>query len=258
MTCWSNVNPSVSILITLLWPTLYLLSFAVFHMECLKHMGERFTSEPKIPTRRPRSLCIRQFLEVWKALHVLSLLFVSNFSVFLSLGAILTTLAFQHEKDLSTREDYQHYILSSIVGQFFGRSVMALLLAKKPDIRSTPIQAIGAIFSIFFTLLLFFASWYRFISSIWEVFIICVTQGMALGVASMTSYHRIAKETTSQHVVLLLITASLWETFGLLCAGLIGLHTEPSLFKHCLEIKYGAFRHCLTRVMDPYFWLNGK
>lgn len=262
MTCWSDVNPRAALLVPLVWPTLYLLAFAVFHMECLQKQIDSLTidttTQTTKPGRRPRSLCMRQFLGVWKAMDILSLIFISNTSVFLSLGAIVTTLVFNRERDLSSREDYQHYVLSSIIGQFFGRCAMSLIVAKKPDIRGTPFQAIGVFFSTFFMFLLFMTSWHRFIHSIWGVVMICVIQGMALGITSVISFHQIARDTNPKHIELLLIVASLFETFGMLCAGLIGLHTEPSLFRHCFEIQYGDSKHCLTRVMNDLFWQQGK
>lgn len=257
MTCWSDVSPRVSLLIPLLWPTMYLLAFAAFQMECTKRLGHNFSFElVNSPSRKTKSSRIKQFLGVWKVLDSLVILFLSNFSTFLTLGAILTTIAFTHAKELFTSDDYQHYILSSVIGQFFGRSAISLLLVKKPEIRSLPFQTAGTVFVVFFMFLSFFASWNRFVHDIWSLFVLCIFQGIALGIVSTVSYHHISRGAHPHHIELLLITASLWESFGMLCAGLLGLHTEPSLYKHCYENN--ALGHCLTRVIDPAFWLNGK
>ncbi|KAK3755029.1 hypothetical protein QZH41_011069 [Actinostola sp. cb2023] len=126
MTSWSVVNPRAALLVPIVWPTLYLLVFAVLHLECLTNKSDWFSGvviNQAKPTPPPRNLCMNQFMGVWKALDILSLMFLSNFSLFLSLGAILTTLVFSNEGDLGPREDYQHYVLSSIIGQFFGRTL---------------------------------------------------------------------------------------------------------------------------------------
>lgn len=260
MTNWSNINPRVALLVPVIWPALYLLMFAVVQLKNIGKSSYQTIPESKDEKALPqrKSFRARRFLAVWKVLDHLLLLYVSYFSVFLSIGAILSTLVYTHSTIFGPREDYHHFILSIVIGQFFGRSFMSLLLAKFPDVSSTPFQALGTFFSTFIMFLFVLGSWNRFIHHLWIVFALCFFQGTFLGILTIISYHRVANQTREPHVEFLLILTSLLETFGMLCAGLIGLHTEPLLYRHCLEVSYGNKSHCLARSSKSEFWVNGK
>lgn len=261
MTNWSDINPRAALLVPIIWPALYLLMFAVMQ---LKSLGK--PSYQKIPESQDRALPqrktfrVQRIMAVWRVLDHLLVLYVSYFSVFLSIGAILSTLVFTHSTIFGPREDYHHYILTIVIGLFFGKSFMSLLLAKFPDISSTPFQALGTFFSSFIMFVFVFGSWNRFIHHLWLVFTLCFLQGTFLGILTVMSYHSVVHHwrIRDAHVEFLLILTSLLETFGMLCAGLIGLHTEPSLYRHCFEASYGNRSHCLARSSNPDFWVSGK
>jgi hypothetical protein len=261
MTSWSDINPRAALLVPTVWPSLYLLIFAVIQINNFGKPGyQRIPQTTDGESQlKDKAFCAKRFMAVWKVLDHLLLLYLTYFSLFLSIAAILSTLVFTHTKTFGPREDYQHYVLSIIIGQFFGRSFMSLLLAKFPGIRSTPFQALGAFFPTLIMFLFFFGSWNRFIHDIWYVFALCFLQGTFSGILTIISYQSIANRTRESHVDFLLILASFLETFGILCSGLIGLHTEPSLYRHCFEFTNGNTSHCLTRsTTNSQLWIKGK
>ncbi|XP_001640288.2 battenin [Nematostella vectensis] len=262
MTSWSSIKPRTAALVPVFW-SLHLLIFAVMKTK-------KLTAELKGDSRirqeiyqyESQEICVpfyqERLMQMWKSLHDFIMLFLVYFAVYFSLCGVLTTKVFSQAKDFGPREDFQHYVLSTILGEFLGRSFMSLLRSKTPGV-NYKLPSVFGIIAVFLAVLFILSVWFSWISRIWVMFVVCFMQGVCSGIQASNSYHAIANRTHAEHAQFILTIAGLAESLGMMTAGLIGLHTEPAMREHCLESQYYANQNfCMTRIKDAKFWGLGR
>ena len=266
LTVWATVDPRTAILVSAIWPPLFLLLFTVsrgnLHLVCNSQTSgsisrferRNFEVDCRLTPRwRERSL------SVWKSCPHLLVLFLVYFGEYIVLSAILTTLVFEGAgvgPEFVPRGHFEHYVLSTMVGEFLGRTFISMLRAVAPGFFCISASVL-AIFPLAQTIFLLLATWYRLVPEVWIIWLLCFIQGTICGMIFSNSYHIVARRFLSQHVIFTITLASILETAGILTAGLIGWHIEPLLLGHCIH-HFGNRSDCLTRSTDPSFWEYGN
>lgn len=187
------------------------------------------------------------------------MLFVVYFSEYIILSAILTTLVFDGVgvgPEFAPRGHFEHYVLSTTVGEFLGRSFVSMLRAAAPGFFFT-FSPVLVFLTLAETIFLALATWFRLVPEVWIIWLLCFVQGTACGMIFSNSYHVIARKFISSHVIFNVTLASILETAGILTAGLLGIHVESVLKEHCLH-HLGNKSDCFTRNMDSTFWEFGN
>lgn len=266
LTVWATVDPRTAILVSAIWPPLFLLLFAVsrgnLHLVCNSQTSgliSRFEQRKFEVDCRLTSRWRERFLSVWQSCHHLLILFLVYFGEYMVLSAILTTLVFKGTgvgPEFVPRGHFEHYVLSTMVGEFLGRTFISMLRMVSPGFFCTSASVL-AIFPLVETFFLLLATWCRLVPEVWIIWLLCFIQGTICGMIFSNSYHIIAKRFLSQHVTFTITLASILETTGILTAGLVGLHIEPLLLGHCTQ-HFGDRSDCLTRSTDPSFWEYGN
>jgi len=266
LTVWATVDPKAAILVSAIWPPIFLITFAVsranlngfrnsFAAQRLSNMRLRkFEEDCRLTTRcNDRLSSVRSFFQ-----HIV-LPFLVYFSEYIILTAILSTLVFTGAglgPTFSPRGHFGHYILSTMVGEFLGRSFISMLRAVQPGFffnSSLPL----AFFPLAETIFLVFSTWFQLVPEVWIIWLFCFIQGTACGMIFSNSYHILARRVVSHHVIFCVTLASILETAGILTAGLVGLHVESTLKEHCLHHARNT-SSCLTRNTDPLIWEFGN
>lgn len=266
LTVWATVDPRTAILVSAIWPPLFLLVFAVsrgnLHLVCNSQSYGSISrlQRSKFEIDCPLTSRWRERLHsVWNSFHHLLILFLVYFGEYIVLSAILTTLVFEGAgvgPEFVPRGHFEHYVLSTMVGEFLGRSFISMLRAVAPGFFFTSAPVL-AFFPLAETIFLLLATWYRLVPEVWIVWLLCFIQGTACGMILSNSYHTIARRFLSQHVIFTITLASILETAGILTAGLLGLHIESLLKEHCIH-HLGNRSDCFTRSMDSRFWEYGN
>ena len=187
------------------------------------------------------------------------MLFVVYFSEYIILSAVLTTLVFDGVgvgPEFAPRGHFEHYVLSTMVGEFLGRSFISMLRAVAPGFFFT-LSPVLVFLPLAETIFLVLATWFRLVPQVWIIWLLCFIQGTACGMIFSNSYHIIARRFISSHVIFNVTLASILETAGILTAGLLGIHVESVLKEHCLH-QLGNKSDCFTRNMDSTFWEYGN
>jgi len=268
LTTWLCLPPRTTILTTLPWPFLVLFLYAVLEKKDEYASPEEKQSKgvkySKLPTDsdNPDSslqndLTWKQKLSVAKQiLPYITFLFLTYFAEYLSNQGIITTLAFSNSS-FSPRDHYQYYIVCYHLGKFLGRSHIFLLsctcskLLPYVHVKKTWILALIEIAHLLF---FFFASWFRFVPHVSIILILCFTEGFVAGSMYVNSAYTVSEvviHPKQREFALGLLT--LGNGLGKLCAGLLGLHVEPQLKKHCvyeLELQ----DECITRYQHASGW----
>lgn len=245
-------------MLSALWPVTVLLTSTLLEHKLnrrAQRMGalREFRCSPLAAHRRVSGL-----QAVRGSLSQLSLLFVTSFSVYLSLGAVLTTVVLSDVGDApeySPRGHFLHYVLSTVVGEFLGRTFMSMLCALAPGFHfvASPLLAILLVSQVVFFVV---SAWYHVIPYLWIYWLMCFIMGTSSGLIYVNSIHAITNTVTPTRHTLLLTCATAAESAGLFIAGLLGFFVERALQKHCLH-SHGN-DSCLTRSANPNFWTSGQ
>lgn len=186
-------------------------------------------------------------------IHLVLAFAVGYFSEFVTLNAVVTTIAFPNSL-FDPRSHYVYYACVFMIGEFIGRSYLTFLSLVKCSY--TPVLTRTWILSaILFSLLVFLtlSSWYRFVHSVWIVLALCFLVGVLAGSLYLNTF-LVATAGGSDDIngkAFSRAFLSVGPSAGVLLAGVVGLALEPALRRHCLEhAKYGEF--CFTRSMTGW------
>ena len=262
--------PRTAILTTFPWPFLVLILYACLEKKeqdtTVKEKQSGGIKYSKVPASadsdKPASklqndLTWKEKCSVAKQiLPYITFLFLTYFAEYLSNQSIITTLAFSNSS-FSPRDHYQYYIVCYHVGKFLGRSHIFILsctcskVIPYVRIKRTWILALIEMCHLVFFL---FASWFRFVPHVSIILILCATEGFVAGsmyVNSAYTVSEVIEHPKQREFALGLLTIG--NGLGKLTAGLLGLHVEPQLKKHCvydLELT----DECITRYTHLSGW----
>lgn len=266
LTVWAIVDPRTAVLVSAIWPPILLLVFSISRGNLYlfrRPQGKRYFS--KLERRKFEMDCHltprwkERLAAVWNSFHHMLILFMVYFGEYIILSAILTTLVFKDAgegPEFAPRGHFEHYVLSTMVGEFLGRSFISMLRAIAPGFFFTSAPVL-AFFPLAETIFLVLATWFRLVPAVWIVWLLCFIQGTACGMIFSNSYHTISRRFFSQHIIFIVTLASILETAGILTAGLLGIHIETLLKEHCMA-HVGNKSDCFTRSMDASFWEYGN
>ncbi|XP_015755812.1 PREDICTED: protein BTN1-like [Acropora digitifera] len=190
-----------------------------------------------------------KFRVIWRMLPHLLPLFIAWFADYLTIQAVVTTLAFPNAP-FEPRDDYQYYVVVRMLGEVVGRSYLVMLSIIKPDwVEKAKFSYLWVFAVIQAALLLFFilAAWYRFLTSIWIVVVISFFRGVVIGVAYVNAlaFFRDRFEGPHREFAMGYILVSIG--LGSFVAALMGLITEPLLLDHCKTLV-NKTDLCFTRA----------
>lgn len=176
---------------------------------------------------------------------------ISWMSEFLVTQGVITTYAFPNSP-FPPRDHYQYYITLFLLGEFIGRSYLALISLINQDlIPKVTVHKLWLLTIIEVSILVFclFAAWYRFLPDITYLLIISFLAGLIIGImyANVLQVFTDSYEVPLREFVLGFVAVA--TGMGILIAGLLGLVVEPSFRKHCMTIT-DLSEYCFTRT-DP-------
>lgn len=270
LTTWTCVSPQITIIVM---SPLYLLFFVCYYvmdkkpfkpsrpLNDDKHGVEYTALESEVvdnakedgdggTDRSQNTLSSSEkFRVIWRMLPHLFPLFIAWFADYLTIQAVVTTLAFPNAP-FEPRDDYQYYVVVRMLGEVVGRSYLVMLSIIKPDwVEKAKFSYLWVFAVIQAALLLFFilAAWYRFLTSIWIVVVISFFRGVVIGVAYVNAlaFFRDRFEGPHREFAMGYILVSIG--LGSFVAALMGLITEPLLLDHCKTLV-NKTDFCFTRA----------
>lgn len=166
----------------------------------------------------------------------------------MSLQSVVTTLAFA-DAPFKSRDHYLYYIFVLMCAEMMGRSYLVTLTYIKEEwVENANFPYLWVLTTIEAMLLVFFAltAWYRFLPSVWVVFLPLFICGAAIGVFYVNAmmFFRNSLKDRYQEFAMSYISVPLGG--GLLAAGLLGLYTESFLREHCIVFASNT-DFCFTR-----------
>ncbi|XP_068705106.1 uncharacterized protein [Montipora foliosa] len=266
LTTWTCVSPRTAIMITIPWPALFFVLYALLDKEPVTRTTAPSPESQDISQNPKKSAeDTQQYVTFADKIHVakdifpyIIFLFITYFSEYLSNHAIITTIAFPNAP-FRPRDHYPYYLLSYHIGKFLGRSHLFLVSAVSPGlvpyikVSRTWILALISFLHCFAFVL---ASWFRFVPCVEIIIALCATEGFTAGSMYLNSAHTVSdliSNQTRREFALSLLTVG--NACGKLTAGLIGLFQERILKKHCIEdLKLGEY--CLTRHAHTAGWIK--
>ena len=176
---------------------------------------------------------------------------ISWLSEFLVMQGVITTYAFPNSA-FPPRDHYQYYITLFLLGEFLGRSYLAVAsLIKEELIPKLMVRKLWLLTIIEVCILIFclFAAWYRFLPDITALLFISFFAGLIIGImyANVLQVFTESYEFPLREFVLGFVAVA--TGMGILIAGLLGLVVEPLFREHCLTIT-DLSEYCFTRT-DP-------
>ena len=176
---------------------------------------------------------------------------ISWLSEFLVVEAVITTYAFPNSP-FPPRDHYQYYINLFLLGEFIGRSYLAVVsFIKEELVPKLMVRKLWALTIIEVCILVFclFAAWYRFLPDIITLLLLSFLAGLIIGIiyANVLQVFTESYEFQLREFVLGFVAFAVG--IGMLAAGLLGLVVEPLFRQHCLKITDLA-EYCFTRT-DP-------
>ena len=255
MTTWLCISPSTVLLMLLTLPPLV----PVFH--CLMDKRESTRCVSKTTHRGSISysalnsceqddhmpLTWKEILKViWQNGRFFLSLYIGMFFEYFTIQSVATTLAFP-SAPFDPRHHYQFYTLLFFVGEFVGRLYGLLVLLMKCKIPHathhtwvfTSIIAVVAMFLIF-------ASWYRFLQSVYIVLAMVFLIGLNIGALYNSTFAMAGCASSARHIEFSRSFLTVATGAGIMTAGLVGLYVEPLLKRHCQQTIF-AKEYCLTR-----------
>ena len=199
-------------------------------------------SPPEL-TKETKLQAIKEILP-WIACVVISWL-----SEFLVMQAVITTYAFPNSP-FPPRDHYQYYITLFLLGEFIGRSYLAVVsLIKEELIPKLMVRKLWVLTIIEVGILIFclFAAWYRFLPDITALLFTSFIAGLIIGImyANVLQVFTESYEFPLREFVLGFVAVA--TGMGIFIAGLLGLVVEPVFRQHCLTIT-DLDEYCFTRT----------
>lgn len=176
---------------------------------------------------------------------------ISWMSEFLVTQGVITTYAFPNSP-FPPRDHYQYYITLFLLGEFIGRSYLAVIsLISQEFLPKATVRKLWLLTIIEVSILVFclFAAWYRFLPDITSLLFIAFLAGLIIGImyANVLQVFTESYEFPLREFVLGFVAVA--TGMGILIAGLLGLVVEPLYRKHCMTIT-DLTEYCFTRT-DP-------
>ena len=275
MTTWACVTPKTAFVSLVPSLLLMLAAFVILPKDQLperqeseiKHKGRKYLRlESSEDSQEPcvKSTCEiswREKLSVAREIYpLISFLFCTYYVEYLANNAVITTLAFS-DAPFSPRDHYLYYMLVYDVGKFLGRSHILIASGACPKaisyirVRKTWILAsVECLHLLFFIM----ASWFRFLSSVWIVVILCFTEGFVAGSIYVNSAHTVSEQFSDlHHREFALSLLMVGNEVGILSAGFMGLYVEPILKANCFNYHDNEL-YCLTRYRSAASWHSSK
>ena len=174
---------------------------------------------------------------------------ISWLSEFLVMQAVITTYAFPNSP-FPPRDHYQYYITLFLLGEFLGRSYLAVVsLIKEELIPKLTVRKLWFLTIIEVGILIFclFAAWYRFLPDITALLFTSFFAGLIIGImyANVLQVFTESYEFPLREFVLGFVAVA--TGMGIFIAGLLGLVVEPVFRQHCLTIT-DLEEYCFTRT----------
>lgn len=181
---------------------------------------------------------------------------ISWMSEFLVMQSVITTYAFPNSP-FPPRDHYQYYITLFLLGEFIGRSYLAVVsFIKEELVPKLMVRKLWALTIIEVCILVFclFAAWYRFLPDITTLLLLSLLAGLIIGIiyANVLQVFTESYEFPVKEFVLGFVAFA--TGIGIFTAGLLGLVVEPLFRQHCLTITDLA-EYCFTRT-DPKAFSN--
>ena len=148
LTTWSCVSPKTAIMITIPFPALWLVLYAILDKSYISNEQQgaqkrteiKYTSlknSPEESANRPTTIrgifsCTEQLGIAFKILPFILSLFLSFFAEYLSNSSVITSIAFPDSK-LHPRDHFLVYFLSYMLGKFVGRSHLFIFSFLTPE-----------------------------------------------------------------------------------------------------------------------------
>lgn len=174
-------------------------------------------------------------------------LFIGLFSDYLTMQAIVSTIAFENSP-FDPRDHFQYYTLSFWLGEVIGRSYGLVILSFKPSY--TVVTKHTWILTTIIAgnmILLVCASWYRFLPNFWFVAVLVAITGMAEGALYLNTFAVAGKDNHARYKEFSRAFLTVALQGGIVTAGLMGLVVESQLQDHCRsDLHLG--RYCFTRL----------
>lgn len=172
-------------------------------------------------------------------------------SEFLVTQGVVTTYAFPNSP-FPPRDHYQYYITLFLLGEFIGRSYLALVsLICQKFLAKVMVRKLWLLTVIEVSILVFclFAAWYRFLPNITPLLFIAFFAGLIAGImyANVLQVFTESYKFPLREFVLGFVAVA--TGMGILIAGLLGLVVEPFFRQHCMTIT-DLSEYCFTRT-DP-------
>ena len=176
---------------------------------------------------------------------------ISWLSQFLVTQAVITTYAFPNSP-FPPRDHYQYYITLFLLGEFIGRSYLAVVsFIREELVPKLMVRKLWALTIIEVCILIFclFVTWYRFLPDITTLLLLSFLAGLIIGImyANVLQVFTESYEFPVKEFVLGFVASA--TGIGVFTAGLLGLVIEPLFRQHCLTITDLA-EYCFTRT-DP-------
>ena len=185
--------------------------------------------------------------------HFVIALFVAYVSEYLIIQAVITTMAFP-SAPFPPRVHYQYYIFIFLSGEFIARSYLAVCSSIIPSLVSRlVIKRIWLLSVVLLVHLVFFlfVAWYRFIHSVWIVFVFIFTAGLCAGATFTNSFVVVSESTEPRYREFAMGFATIGMGAGTFTAGVIGLIAEPAIREHCIDVIPNA-KYCFTRPLGGW------
>lgn len=198
----------------------------------------------------------RKLLLTWDIYLLMTYLFWQYFVDYISLKAIITTLAFP-QASFYPRDLFTYYVLCYNIAKFLSRCYLLVLsiacssVVRLVQIKKTWILATVGLVLMFYSV---FASWYRFLPYVEVILILCCLMGACTGCIYAHSPLVVADTITvvrEREFAQSMLTVG--AAAGECAAGLLGLYVEPYLQHHC-EFELGLGDNCLTRFPKVTGW----
>lgn len=276
MTTWACVSPQITIVVATPFYLLFFVCYYIMDKRHLKsprlpgndtHSGVEYTALVAEGTaltqtsnakeegdnnmengRKDTLSSSEKFKVIWQMLPDLIPLFIAWLADYLTIQAVVTTLAFPNAP-FEPRDHYQYYVAARMLGEVVGRSYLAILSFVKVDWTEKakfPYLWVLAGIQVALLLLFIMAAWYRFLKSVWTVVVILFIRGVAIGVTYVNAlaFFRDRFEEPYREFAMGYILVSVGA--GAFVAALVGLTTEPILFEHC-KTSVNNTKLCFTR-----------
>ena len=216
------------------------------------HRGVPYTAlDEENDSTQDQLTCKEKQTLILDNIYVALACFVGYFAEFLSLNAVITTLAFPNSP-FDPRSHFVYYACVFMIGECIGRSYLSLVTLLEAKCVFV-IKQTWVISAILFGLFVFLtiASWNHFLPSVWIVLFIVFNLGLLAGSLYLNTFLVASKKQDQRGKAFSRAFLSVGPSAGVLAAGLVGLVLEPVLREHCLSIATMS-DYCFTRSMGGW------